>query len=87
MGDDREDDSGEDGGVESGGRRSGGETWTFLEMGDVIKGNWLGGDDGNSVDGGGMDGGSDRGNGILCERGISRRLASSHPSLSNSTSH
>jgi hypothetical protein len=50
-------------------------------MGDVIKGNWLGGDDGNSVDGGG-----DGGDGISYERGISRRLVSSHPSLSNSTS-
>jgi hypothetical protein len=55
-------------------------------MGDVIKGNWLGGDDSGSIDGGGMDGGGDGGDGVSYEGGLSRRLVSSSLSLSNSTS-
>jgi hypothetical protein len=46
-----------------------------------VRGNWLYGDVGCSLDGG------DEGDGLLYDGGVRRRLESSSPSVSNSTSH
>ncbi len=46
----------------------------------------MGGDSGGSMDGSCMDFGCNEGNGVSYDDGVSRRLMSSSPSLSNSTS-
>jgi hypothetical protein len=56
-------------------------------MGVIVRGNRLGGDIGGSMDGGSMDDGGDEGDGLLYDGGVRRRLESSSPSLSSSTSH
>ncbi len=50
-------------------------------MGVIVRGNWLNGDIGGSMDGG------NEGDGLLYDGGIRRRLEFSSSSLSNSTSH
>jgi hypothetical protein len=56
-------------------------------MGVIVRGNRLGGDIGGSMDGGSMDDGGNEGDGLLYDGSVRRRLESSSPSLSSSTSH
>jgi hypothetical protein len=53
----------------------------------IVRGNRLGGDIGGSMDGSSMDDGGNEGDSLLCDGSVRRRLESSTPSLSSSTSH
>ncbi len=82
----------EDVGREGGGKRrelsySGRKKKVIPKVGVVIcRGKRLDGDSGKGVDGGDMDGSDNDGDDVLYEGGLRRRLMSSSPSLSSSTS-